>query len=165
MLARRELLAQIEGYARSLSLNLLAQWRGLEADGQFRFTPPTHAILAFRQALAELEAEGGVAGRAPRYRRNYETLIAGMRELGFVEYLRPEDQSYIITSFHYPDHPNFNFNRFYELLNDKGFVIYPGKVSDAACFRIGTIGRIFTDDVLALLAAIRETLAEMEVTL
>ena len=73
-LARRDLLAQIDGYARSLSLNLLAQWRGLEADGQFRFTPPTHTILAFRQALAELEAEGGVEGRARRYRRNHETL-------------------------------------------------------------------------------------------
>ena len=164
-LARRDLLAQVDGYARSLSLNLLAQWRGLEADGQFRFTPPTHAILAFRQALAELEAEGGVTGRAARYRRNYETLIGGMRTIGFVEYLRSEDQSYIITSFRYPDHPNFDFNRFYELLNAKGFVIYPGKVSDAACFRIGTIGRIFADDVLALLAAIRETLTEMEVTL
>ena len=171
VLARRDLLEQImrstqsAGYARSLSLDLLAQWRGLEADGQFRFTPPTHAILAFRQALAELGAEGGVAGRAARYRHNYEILITGMRELGFIEYLRPEDQGYIITSFRYPDHPNFNFNRFYEALNDKGFVIYPGKVSDAACFRIGTIGRIFTDDVLALLAAIRETLTEMEVVL
>jgi 2-aminoethylphosphonate-pyruvate transaminase len=164
-LARRDLLAQVDGYARSLSLSLLAQWRGLEADGQFRFTPPTHAILAFRQALAELEAEGGVEGRARRYRRNHETLITGMRKLGFVRYLRPVDQSYIITSFHYPDHPNFDFNRFYELLNAKGLVIYPGKVSDAACFRIGTIGRIFADDVLALLAAIRETLTEMEVTL
>ena len=89
----------------------------------------------------------------------------GNAEAGLFKYLRPVDQSYIITSFHYPDHPNFDFNRFYELLNDKGFIIYPGKVSDAACFRIGTIGRIFTDDVLALLAAIRETLTEMEVTL
>ncbi len=165
VLAQRDLLEQTDGYARSVSLNLLAQWRGLEADGQFRFTPPTHAILAFRQALAELAAEGGIAGRAARYRHNYETLIAGMRQLGFTEYLRPEDQSSIITSFRYPDHPNFDFNRFYEMLNEKGFVIYPGKVSDAACFRIGTIGRIYADDIRALLAAIRETLAEMEITL
>jgi 2-aminoethylphosphonate-pyruvate transaminase len=165
VLARRSALERINGYARSLSLNLLAQWRGLEVDGQFRFTPPTHTMLAFRQALAELEAEGGVAGRAERYRHNYATLIGEMRKIGFVEYLRPEDQGYIITSFRYPDHPNFDFNRFYELLNNKGFVIYPGKVSDAACFRIGTIGRIFEDDVCALLVAIRETLAEMEVTL
>ncbi len=165
ILARRAALEQITGCARSLSLDLLAQWRGLEANGQFRFTPPTHAILAFRQALIELRAEGGIPGRAARYQRNYETLIAGMRAMGFVEYLRPEDQSYIITSFRYPDHPNFDFERFYKLLSDKGFVIYPGKVSDAACFRIGTIGRLFEDDVRALLAAIRETLTAMEVVL
>jgi len=165
VLARRSALERINGYARSLSLNLLAQWRGLEVDGQFRFTPPTHAILAFRQALVELEAEGGVAGRAARYRHNHETLIAGMQKLGFLEYLRPEDQGYIITSFRYPDHPNFDFNRFYEILNNEGFVIYPGKVSDAACFRIGTIGRIFEQDVRALLTAIRETLDKMEVNL
>lgn len=165
VLAQRAELERTNGYARSLSLNLLAQWRGLEADGQFRFTPPTHALLAFRQALAELRAEGGIPGRAARYRRNYETLVAGMRELGFSEYLQSADQGYIITSFRYPEHPNFDFGRFYGLLNDKGFVIYPGKVSDAACFRIGAIGRIYEADVRGLLAAICETLAEMEVTL
>lgn len=164
-LARREALLATEGYARSVSLDLLAQWQGLEANGQFRFTPPTHALLAFAQALQELKAEGGVPGRAARYRRNYETLIAGMRQMGFEEYLRPEDQGYIITSFHYPAHPNFDFNRFYEALNQKDFVIYPGKVSNADCFRIGHIGRIFEADVHSLLAAIRETLAELEIEL
>ncbi len=165
VIAKRDALERAKGYARSLSLDLLAQWRGLESDGQFRFTPPTHVLLAFRQALAELQAEGGIQGRAARYRRNYETLIGGMRELGFVEYLRPEDQGYIITSFRYPDHASFDFRLFYEMLNRKGFVIYPGKVSDAPSFRIGTIGRIFEGDVRALLAAIRETLAEMGVSL
>lgn len=165
VLARRAALLAAEGYARSVSLDLLAQWRGLEANGQFRFTPPTHALLAFRQALAELAQEGGVDGRAARYRRNYETLLAGMRRLGFREYLRPEDQGYIITSFHYPDHPNFDFPRFYEALSRRDFVIYPGKVSDADCFRIGHIGRIFAPDVQALLAAIGDVLAEMGVEL
>jgi 2-aminoethylphosphonate-pyruvate transaminase len=164
-IAKRERLEAANGYARSLALDLVAQWRALEAHGQFRFTPPTHAMLAFRQALRELAAEGGVAGRAARYRRNYETLIAGMRQLGFAEYLRPEDQGYIITSFRYPQHPGFSFERFYESLHENGFVIYPGKVSDAACFRIGTIGRIVETDVKGLLAAIKETLTQMEVTL
>ncbi|HIP73519.1 MAG TPA: 2-aminoethylphosphonate--pyruvate transaminase, partial [Anaerolineae bacterium] len=91
VLARRKALLAAEGFARSVSLDLLAQWRGLEANGQFRFTPPTHALLAFRQALAELAQEGSVDGRAARYRRNYETLLAGMRRLGFREYLQPED--------------------------------------------------------------------------
>jgi 2-aminoethylphosphonate-pyruvate transaminase len=160
-LARREALMQIAGNPRSLSLDLLSQWKGLEKNGQFRFTPPTHVLLAFRQALLELEAEGGVKGRGERYRRNYETLLEGMRTIGFQEYLSPEDQGYIITSFRYPDHPNFNFETFYKRLNEKGYVIYPGKVSDADCFRIGSIGRIFPRDVRDLLAAIRETVAEM----
>ncbi|MCH8875804.1 MAG: 2-aminoethylphosphonate--pyruvate transaminase [Chloroflexi bacterium] len=160
-LARGEALMQTEGNARSLSLDLLSQWKGLEQNGQFRFTPPTHALLAFHQALLELEAEGGVAGRAARYRANYETLIAGMRALGFQEYLEPEDRGYIITSFRYPTHPNFDFDEFYKRLNDRGYVIYPGKVSQADCFRIGTIGRIFESDMNDLLAALREVVAEM----
>ncbi|MFQ5410450.1 MAG: 2-aminoethylphosphonate--pyruvate transaminase, partial [Anaerolineales bacterium] len=130
-----------------------------------RFTPPTHALLAFHQALLELEAEGGVGARGARYRANWETLLAGTRALGLREYLRPQDQGYIITSFHYPEHPNFDFDRFYERLNEKGYVIYPGKVSDADCFRIGSIGRIFPEDVQALLWAIEETLEEMRVDL
>jgi 2-aminoethylphosphonate-pyruvate transaminase len=143
----------------------LSQWRGLNGDGQFRFTPPTHVLLAFQQALNELVEEGGVEGRAERYRRNYQTVIAGMRELGFEEYLKPEDQGYIITSFRYPAHPNFNFKEFYERLNDRGFVIYPGKVSNAECFRIGNIGRLFEADMRDLLAAIKITLSDMEIYL
>ncbi len=160
-LARREALMQTEGIARSLSLDLLSQWKGLDQNGQFRFTPPTHALLAFHQALLELEAEGGVPGRAARYRANYETLIAGMGAMGFQEYLEPEDRGYIITSFRYPPHPKFDFDEFYKRLNDRGYVIYPGKVSQADCFRIGTIGRIFESDVNDLLAALREVVAEM----
>lgn len=164
-IARRDALLETEGFARSLSLDLLAQWRGLERDGQFRFTPPTHALLAFHQALVELEHEGGVPGRAERYRRNYQTLVAGMRALGFETYLPPERQGCIITSFRYPDHPNFSFDRFYALLNDAGYVIYPGKVSNADCFRIGNIGRIFESDVRDLLRAVADTLQTMEVRL
>jgi 2-aminoethylphosphonate-pyruvate transaminase len=165
ILAKRDTLLKTEGYAHTFSLDLLAQLLRLEKDGQFRFTPPTHSLIAYHQALLELEAEGGVEGRAARYRDNYETLIAGMRAMGFEEYLRSKDQGYIITSFPYPDHPNFNFEEFYRRLYDQECVIYPGKVSEAECFRIGSIGRIFTDDIRALLAAIRETLEAMEVVL
>ena len=165
ILAKRETLEATEGFSRTLSFNLLAQWQGFEANGQFRFTPPTHTLLAFHQALVELELEGGVQGRGARYQSNYETLIAGMREIGFVEYLKPEDQGYIITSFPYPEHPNFDFNEFYRRLNEKDYVIYPGKVSQADCFRIGSIGRIFPADIKALLAAIRDTLKEMQIDL
>ncbi len=161
VLARLDALQKTKGYARSLSLDLYDQWAGLEGNGQFRFTPPTHAILAFHQALLELEAEGGVAGRAARYESNYRALVAGMRELGFEEYLATEDQGYIITSFRYPHDQRFGFADFYDRLNARGYVIYPGKVSDADCFRIGNIGRIFESDVRDLLAAIAEALRAM----
>jgi len=165
VIAKHDTLMATEGHARSLSLDLYDQWKGLERNGQFRFTPPTHALLAFREALAELEQEGGVAGRAARYRANYAVLIEGMRAMGFTEYLVPELQGYIITSFRYPEHPNFDFEEFYSRLNRKDIVIYPGKVSGADCFRIGSIGRIFEPDMRALLAAIRETLHEMNIQL
>jgi len=165
ILCKLSSLKETAGYARSLSFDLLAQYQGFEKNGQFRFTPPTHALAAFRRALAELEIEGGVPGRAERYRKNYETLVAGMRQMGFKEYLRPDKQGYIITSFLYPEDDKFRFEEFYDRLNEKDYVIYPGKVSDANCFRIGNIGRIFEPEIRALLGAIRETITEMGVKL
>jgi 2-aminoethylphosphonate-pyruvate transaminase len=154
VLARRAALEASRGRARSVSLDLLAQWEGLERNGQFRFTPPTHALLAFARALEELRQEGGVSARAARYRANHETLRTGMRKLGFAEYLSAERQSNIITAFRYPDDPNFRFEDFYDRLRARGFVIYPGKLSRADCFRIGTIGRINEQNVRDLVAAI-----------
>jgi 2-aminoethylphosphonate-pyruvate transaminase len=163
VLARRVRLLEARGHARTLSLDLHAQWAGFEADGQFRFTPPTHVLLAFHQALVELEAEGGVAGRAERYGTNHATLMRGMAELGFEAYLAPADQSYIITAFRYPDDPRFRFEELYSRLSDLGFIIYPGKLSQEACFRIGTIGRLSPHDIDALLDAMRRVLAKMGV--
>jgi 2-aminoethylphosphonate-pyruvate transaminase len=163
IICRREDLLGCDGYARSLSLNLLDQLKGFEKNGQFRYTPPTHSLLAFEQALKELELEGGVAARGARYRRNHEVLTAGMQQMRFRVYLDPKVQSCIITSFYYPGDPKFSFQDFYRRLSDKGFIIYPGKISQADTFRIGSVGRIFEADVRALLAGITETLKEMGV--
>jgi 2-aminoethylphosphonate-pyruvate transaminase len=160
---RRADLMATEGSARSLSLDLLAQLKGFDKNGQFRYTPPTHVILAFDQALKELEQEGGVIARAARYRRNHQVLIEGMTQLGFRLFLDPKVQSYIITGFHYPADPKFSFELFYRRLSEKGFIIYPGKLTQVNTFRIGTIGRLFEGDIRGLLAAIRETLDEMGV--
>ena len=164
VIARRAALLACEGNARSLSLDLPGQLKGFEKNGQFRFTPPTHSILAFAQALREFEQEGGVAARAARYRRNHTVLIEGMKALGFEIFLDPAVQSYIITSFHYPKDPGFTFDEFYRRLSDKGFIIYPGKISQANLFRIGTIGRLFEADIRALLAAVSETMEEMRLS-
>jgi 2-aminoethylphosphonate-pyruvate transaminase len=161
VICRRDALLACEGYARSLSLDLLDQLRGFERNGQFRFTPPTHSILACEQALRELEQEGGVAGRAARYEENHTTLVNGMKQLGFRPYLDPAVQSHVITAFYCPESDKFDFGAFYRRLSEKGFIIYPGKISQANTFRIGCIGRIFPSDIAALLAAIRTVLGEM----
>jgi 2-aminoethylphosphonate-pyruvate transaminase len=162
---QRAALIACEGFARSLSLNLLDQLKGFEKNGQFRYTPPTHAILAFDQALRELDLEGGVAARGDRYRRNHETLLAGMKRLGFRSYLPPAVQSPIITSFLYPADPRFDFPDFYRRVADKGFILYPGKISQAATFRIGNIGRLFESDLRCVVNAIGEAIEEMGVKL
>jgi 2-aminoethylphosphonate-pyruvate transaminase len=152
-----------EGIARSVTLDLLAQWQGLEANGQFRFTPPTQVLLAFRQALRELEDEGGVASRAARYATNHTTLLAGMRRLGFHEYVPEDRQSHVITAFLYPDDSRFDFPDFYQRLSNAGCLVYPGKLTQVDCFRIGTIGRIFESDIELLLGAVETALLEMGV--
>ena len=161
VLCRRSQLLATEGWARTLSLDLVAQLKGFEKDGQFRFTPPTHALLAFSQALDEFDREGGVAGRAARYRRNYEVLIQGMEGMGFKAYVRPEWRGYILTTFLCPNDEKFQFGEFYRRLNRLGFVIYPGKLSKADTFRMGSIGRLFESDMRGLLGAVRGVMEEM----
>ena len=165
VIAKKQALAAAKGQARTLAMDLYAQWEGLEKDGQFRFTPPVQVLMAFNQALAELEAEGGPVKRGARYRANYELTMEGMRAMGFKPYVVVHKRGYIITSFYYPDHPKFSFKTFYEKLSDRGCVIYPGKLSHADCFRIGHIGRLDPSDVSVLLSAIKVTLAEMEIEL
>ena len=163
-LVRQQALLAAEDNAPALSLDLHDQWLSMERTGQWRFTPPTHVLAALDQALEEHEAEGGVAGRGTRYRANCRILIEGMRDLGF-EPLLPDDlQAPVIVTFRMPADPRFVFDDFYDRLRDKGYVIYPGKLTVAPSFRIGCIGRIGPDDMRGALAAIRATLAEMGVT-
>jgi 2-aminoethylphosphonate-pyruvate transaminase len=161
VLAPKTALLRCAGQARSLSLDLFEQWKGLETNGQFRFTPPTHVIAAFAQAIEELKQEGGVVAREQRYRQNHEVVLSGYQRLGFRPYLAPEVMGPIITSFHYPSVPGFSFEQFYARLNERGMVIYPGKVSEAPCFRIGHIGHLFQSDMQAFVEATAEVCTEL----
>ncbi len=165
VIAEETALEKTQHNARSLSLDLYAQWRGLQTNGQFRFTPPVQSILAFHQALVELEAEGGVPGRASRYAQNHSTLSGRLQAMGFAPYLDAAVQGNIITTYHYPKDPAFDFDKFYEALSTLGFVIYPGKLTEADCFRVGNIGRLYPEQMDALADAIGEVLEEMNVTL
>ncbi|MFL9595586.1 2-aminoethylphosphonate--pyruvate transaminase [Aeromonas veronii] len=154
VIARRAALAACAGRARSVSLDLHAQWQTMEQQGgKWRFTSPTHTVLAFAQALRELDEEGGIEARHQRYSENQRTLVAGMAALGFAPLLPEKWQSPIITAFYSPAHPDYRFADFYQRLKAQGFVIYPGKVSQADCFRIGNIGDVTPERVRDLLAA------------
>lgn len=156
IIARRSLLEQCKGVARSLSLDLYDQWETMEkGHGKWRFTSPTHVVRAFMQALTELKEEGGIAARHARYQENHRTLVEGMRSLGYKTLLPDEWQSPVITSFYYPT-ADFDFNSFYQKLKAKGFVIYPGKISQADTFRIGNIGDVHPADFRRLVDTIRE---------
>jgi len=165
VLAQRSELEKCKYQARSLSLDLYDQWQGLDSNGQFRFTPPVQALLAFHEALNELDKEGGVSGRAERYSVNNAFLVGEMRELGFELYLPAPLRSYIITSFLYPSHPDFSFETFYSELNKRGYVIYPGKLSKVDCFRIGNIGQLYPADIQNLVDTIESVLHEMNIVL
>lgn len=165
VIARLNRLMKCQGNSRSLSLDVYDQYDNLEKTNQFRFTPPTHTMLAFFEALQEFETEGGVQGRAARYKKNHEILKEGMKEMGFKEFLSPYHQGYIITSYRFPNDKNFNFNDFYMKLNERDQVIYPGKVLNADCFRIGNIGYLFPKDMRHLLNCIKEVCEEMNISL
>lgn len=165
VIASRAAIDSTAGQARSLSLDLYEQWREMERNhGKWRFTSPTHAVVAFQQALAELAAEGGVAARHARYHECQRVLVDGMRKLGFVSLLPDELHSPIITSFYSPGDPCFEFATFYDKLKRRRYVIYPGKVTAAATFRIGTIGHLFPADIHDLLGHVGEVLNEMNVS-
>jgi len=156
-------LSQAEGHAPSLALDLYDQWQAMERNGQWRFTPPTHVLAAFDQALREHRDEGGIEGRGARYRDNCRVLIDGMRALGFETLLPDHLQAPIIVTFKMPVDSRFEFDVFYERLRARGYVIYPGKLTSTPSFRIGCIGHLDATEMRNALGAIEATLRDMDV--
>ena len=160
IIVRRDLLEASAGKARSLSLDLYDQWKTMEVDGKWRFTSPTHVVLAFAQAMKELEEEGGIEARSRRYTENNRLLIEKMAEMGIRPYIDSTHQGPIITTFFYPEECHFTFSQMYEYIKDRGYAIYPGKVTEAETFRIGNIGEIYPEDIEKVCAIIKEFLEE-----
>jgi 2-aminoethylphosphonate-pyruvate transaminase len=163
VIARKEELQGAQGRSHSLSLDLHAQWAYMEKTGQWRYTPPTHVVAAFLQALDEHAAEGGVAGRGRRYAENRDVMVAGLRALGFETLLQDGWLSPIIVTFFNPAHPKFQFQTFYDLLKARGFIIYPGKLTVVDSFRIGCIGCMDAAVMRRLVAAVADSLHVMGV--
>ncbi|MCH2207393.1 MAG: 2-aminoethylphosphonate--pyruvate transaminase [Lentisphaerales bacterium] len=163
IIATKEAIASCKGNARSLSLDVYDQWETMEkANGKWRFTSPTHVVRAFYQALMELEEEGGPVAREKRYTNNQRQLVAGMKELGFETVLDERNHSPIITGFLSPTSEEYDFKSFYESMKVKGYVIYPGKVTNLDSFRIGNIGDVHAADIQGLLKAVEESMSWMQ---
>ena len=158
---RKSVLERCAGRSTSLSLDLHDQWTYMERTMQWRYTPPTHVVAALDAALEQYVAAGGQPARYGRYRANYETLVAGMSELGFRAFLDPKMQAPIIVTFHAPPDPKYAFKEFYDRVRDKGFILYPGKLTQVETFRVGCIGAIGPAEMRHVVNAVRDTLREM----
>jgi len=163
VLADKQALEKAEGNAHSVSLDLHEQWAYMEKTRQWRFTPPTHVLAAFYTALQEHAAEGGTQARGARYAANCRHLVSGMRGLGFETFLSDEIQAPIIVAFHAPQDSRYDFATFYDRLAARGYVIYPGKLTQVETFRIGCIGAMGPTDVDGVVQAVADVLDEMGV--
>ena len=158
IIGKRKLIEDSKGISRTLSLDLYEQFKCMDMDGKWRYTSPTHTVLAFKKALDELNSEGGINARHQRYKKNNEMLIENMKNLGFATYIDEKYQGPFITSFLYPENSFFNFKDMYDYLKENGYVIYPGKLTSVDSFRIGNIGEIYPEDITKLTNIIKDYL-------
>jgi 2-aminoethylphosphonate-pyruvate transaminase len=158
---RKAILPQCEGNNCSLAMDLYDQYIYMEKTGQWRFTPPTHVLVALNEAIAQFEEEGGQAARLKRYQSNCSTLVDGMAALGFKPFLDPAIQAPIIVTFHAPADPRYQFKTFYDIAKKNGFILYPGKLTQVETFRVGCIGAIGPAEMAQAVHAVALTLKEM----
>jgi 2-aminoethylphosphonate-pyruvate transaminase len=163
VIARRNALEAAGKQCHSLAMDLHDQWLYMQKTGQWRFTPPTHVVAALRAAIDQYQADGGQPARLARYAENCATLVSGMRRLGFATFLDDAVQAPIIITFHAPDDPAYDFPEFYRHVREKGFVLYPGKLTTVDTFRVGCIGAIRPDAMRRAVGAIEEALRGMGV--
>ena len=161
---RKDLIQTCAGQSQSLAMDLHDQYVYMEKTGQWRFTPPTHVVVALHEAIAQFEAEGGQPARLARYTQNYQTLIDGMQHLGFTPFLDPAIQAPIIVTFHAPAAPDYDFKVFYAAVRERGFLLYPGKLTQIETFRMGCIGAIGQNEISQAVHAVAQVLQQMKMT-
>jgi 2-aminoethylphosphonate-pyruvate transaminase len=161
VIGRRSALENSGGNSASLAMDLLDQWQYMQKSGQWRFTPPTHVVAALRAALDQFHAQGGQPARLGRYVENYTALVSGMRALGFKTFLPDSIHAPIIVTFNAPADPRYNFGEFYRRVRDRGFILYPGKLTTLDTFRVGCIGAISAETLRQAVAAIGAAVQDM----
>ncbi|MDR0280689.1 MAG: 2-aminoethylphosphonate--pyruvate transaminase [Paucimonas sp.] len=161
--AENSALAAAEGNSHSLAMDLYDQHSYMKNTGQWRFTPPTHVVAALHEALLQYNEEGGLAARHQRYADNCTALLEAMADLGFRSFLPAQIQAPIIVTFHAPRDSSYQFKDFYERVKAKGYILYPGKLTEVETFRVGCIGCVTPDGMRAAVDAVAQVLREMNV--
>jgi 2-aminoethylphosphonate-pyruvate transaminase len=161
VIIRKDVLLACEGRSQSLSMDLYDQYMYMENTGQWRFTPPTHVVLALAEAITQFEEEGGQPARLARYTLNCQTLLKEMQALGFKPFLDAAIQAPIIVTFHAPNLPRYDFKAFYSAVRSRGFLLYPGKLTQIETFRVGCIGAIGPQEIHQAVHAVELALRDM----
>ncbi|MEW6512650.1 MAG: 2-aminoethylphosphonate--pyruvate transaminase [Pseudomonadota bacterium] len=161
VIADRAALAASEGNCHSLAMDLYDQWVYMQKTGQWRFTPPTHVVAALRAAIDQYKEEGGQPERLSRYAENCAVLVGGLRGIGLHTFLDDRVQAPIIVTFHAPSVPAYDFSELYRRVREKGFILYPGKLTTVNTFRVGCIGAIGAAEMRRAVETIGATLREM----
>jgi 2-aminoethylphosphonate-pyruvate transaminase len=158
---RKAIVDGCAGRSHSLAMDLHDQHVYMERTGQWRFTPPTHVVAALGEAVAQFVEEGGQPARLARYSDNCKTLVDGLRALGLKPFLRPEVQAPIIVTFHAPADAAYDFKRFYAAAKARGFILYPGKLTQLETFRVGCIGAIGRNEMTQAVHAVADSLHDI----
>jgi 2-aminoethylphosphonate-pyruvate transaminase len=161
VILRKPVLEACAGNSHSLALDLHDQYVYMQKTTQWRYTPPTHVVAALRAAVDQFKEEGGQPARLARYQANCRTLVEGMRALGFRTYLDDAVQAPIIVTFHAPADPAYQFKAFYEAARDRGYILYPGKLTQVETFRVGCIGAIDANEMRNVVSAVTQVLADL----
>ncbi|VVE12427.1 2-aminoethylphosphonate--pyruvate aminotransferase [Pandoraea pneumonica] len=161
VIVKKSVLDASAGNSHSLAMDLHDQYTYMQKTTQWRFTPPTHVVAALRAAVDQFLAEGGQPVRGERYRRNCRALVDGMASLGFRPFLSPEVQAPVIVTFHAPADGKYDFKAFYAAVRERGYILYPGKLTQLETFRVGCIGAIDDNEMRNVVTAIAQTLTSL----
>ena len=158
IIGRRDIIEASKNYpTRSYYCNLYMQYECFEKTGEMHFTPPVQTIYATIQALKEY-FEVGEETKFARHHAVYEAIHKGVAELGYKTVIDPNIESGLVVSVLYPDDPNFSFEKIHDYCYDRGFTIYPGKISTTNTFRLCALGTITPDDIKDFFVVLKEAM-------
>ena len=147
---------------RNLYLNLYEQYSFFKDNYQMRFTPPVQILYALKQAIIEAKEET-IEKRNERYEKCCDILWRGLDDLNLKRLVDDENASKLLTTIIEPENPKYNFNEFHDYLYNKGFTIYPGKISSQNTFRVANIGDIYPENMKKFIEIMKDYFSAREI--